>query len=129
DMTSEAAVLDAFHQIRAAFFACDATAIKNLIAENYYGINIYGQIDNRDMILEAYRPGQVRLEQFEVDDLQVRVFGVIGIMTGKGSICGRFGNDRFEHQFRFCDTYLYDNNRWQLMISQGTPIIHPDPSK
>jgi hypothetical protein len=74
------------------------------------------------MILEAYRPGQVKLEQFEVDDLQVRIFGVIGIMTGKGSIYGRFGNDRFEHQLRFCDTYLYDNNRWQLIISQGTQI-------
>lgn len=121
-MTPEEKVLDSFHRIREAFFTADRAALQELVAHDYYGINVYGGIDNRDMMLEAYSPGKVTLEKFDVADLQVRIYGIAGIVTGKGYLCGTYGGDWFEHHLRFCDIYVCRNNRWQLIISQGTPM-------
>lgn len=128
-MSPEDQVLATFHRIRDAYFACDSQALATLIAEDYFSITIYGTVETREAILAAYSPGQVQLETFEVEEQQIKMLGAIAMMTGKGSLSGRFGTDHFAHRLRFCDLYRRNQQHWQLIFSQGTPILQPDPEK
>lgn len=128
-MSPEDQILVTFHRIREAFFACDRSTLETLIAENYLGITIYGGVETREEILAAYSPGQVQLETFEVEEQQLQMMGEVAMITGKGYLSGQFGADRFAHQLRFCDIYRRNHNLWQLIFSQGTPILQPDQAK
>ena len=97
-------------------------AIAELIADDYRAIDLHGQRETRDSILEVYRPGGVKLEAYDVSEQQVDVFTEVGVINGRGFIRGRFGEHLLEHHVRFTDFYIRRDSRWQLFLSQTTTI-------
>ncbi len=121
-MSATDEVLQAFYDIRDALKKPDPHALGRLIAEGYRGFDLRGNVENREAILEFYRPGVARLEEFDVNDLRTHVSGNLGVVTGIGSLSGRFGGDIFEHTLRFCDIFELHDSRWQLIFTQNTEI-------
>lgn len=111
--------------IREAMFNTDVTALQELIAGDYRGFDPQGQPQDREMTLSAYRPGGVRLERYDVEELDLRVVGEVGIVTGIGDIAGTWGPYEFAHHVRFLDLYVHRDGRWQLYLSQVTPLAEP----
>ncbi|MCK7491940.1 MAG: nuclear transport factor 2 family protein [Comamonadaceae bacterium] len=77
-------------------------------------------------MLDAYGPGGVRLDVFEVEDVTVEVFGEVGLLTGLGSISGSYDATEFRHRVRFVDIYLRRDGRWRYCFSQSTEIALDD---
>lgn len=121
-MSQEDDLLDTFHRFRDALFASDTEALDRLLASDYRGYNLRGEFEGREVILEAYRPGAVSLEVFEVRDLQVEVLGEVGIITGVGFISGSFAGEPWEHDLHFLDLYRNGNAGWELLVSHATPM-------
>ncbi len=117
-------VLRTFYDIRDALKGPDPAALDKLIAEDYRGFDLRGDVENREAILEFYQPGRARLEKFEVDDLRTHVSGELGVVTGLGFLSGRFGGDVFDHTVRFCDILVLRDSRWQLLFTQTTEVVH-----
>ena len=117
-------VLRAFYDIRDALRAPDPDALDSLIAEDYRGFDLRGGVEYRETILDFYRPGVARLEKFEVNDLRTYLSENLGIVTGLGSLSGRFGGDSFDHAVRFCDVFVFREERWQLLFTQMTEIVN-----
>lgn len=101
---------------------CDSDALEKLIAQDYRGFDPQGQAQNKDMILEAYRPGGVQLHAYDVEELETRIIESVGIIMGKGRILGQYGEYRFEHYVRFVDVYVHRDGHWLLYYSQVTPL-------
>jgi ketosteroid isomerase-like protein len=118
-------LLAAFEAVRDALLSCDTDSLLDLYAEEFRSHTVRGEVEGRDAVLEAYRPGGVRLEIFEVEDLIAEVIGDVGILTGLGSVSGSFENTAFRHRVRFVDIYLWRNGRWRCHFSQSTEIV-PD---
>jgi len=121
-MPDENGVLDAFHAVRAALLSNDVEKMKTLIALDYRGFNLAGGVDTRDLVLEAYRPGSVKLDKAEVGDLVVDVIGDVGFVSGTSRLSGRFGEHVFGHYFRFLDVFVRREGEWIYYLSQGTEI-------
>ena len=121
-MTPEEEIRATANKIRDALFACDGHAIAELIADDYRAIDLRGQRETRDSILDVYRPGGVKLEAYDVSEQEFDVFTDVGVITGRGFIRGRFGEHLFEHHVRFTDFYIRRDSRWQLFLSQTTTI-------
>ena len=117
-------ILQAFYDIRDALIAPDPRALDKLIAEDYRGFDLRGGVENREAILEFYRPGVARLKEFAVNDLRTQVSGNLAVVTGLGSLSGRFGGDAFNHTVRFCDIFVLRDSRWQLLFTQTTEVEH-----
>jgi len=120
-------LLAAFRAVRDALVAGDRAAILDLYAEDFRSQSLRGEVEGRDVVLAAFGPGGVALDLFEVEDLAVEVFGDVGILTGLGSISGRYDRTEFRHRLRFVDIFLRRDGRWRYHFSQSTEIV-PDES-
>ncbi len=121
-MGSEERLLSAFECFRKALFDSDVAALRALIADDYQGFDPQGRRQSKEMILEAYRPGGVALDRYDVEDIQTRIVGDVGIVTGTGRVEGRYAEDRFAHHVRFVDLYVHRDGGWQLYVGQVTPL-------
>ena len=111
---------DTFNKLRNALLSNDVQMLKNTIAEEYIGYDPQGNPQDLQMTLDAYQPGAVKLDRYDVEETETRIFGDVGIITGMGHIHGIFANCEFEHRLRFLDLYIFRNDRWQLFLSQVT---------
>ena len=93
-----------------------------LMAEEYVGYDPLGNPQDKDMSFDAYQPGGVKLDKYDVENVESRVIGEVGIITGTGYIHGTFAESEFEHHLRFLDLYIHREGRWQLYLSQVTPL-------
>lgn len=116
-------LLEAFRSVRDALLAGDTEAIRELYAEDFRSHSLDGDVEGREAVLEAFAPGGVSLEMFEVEDLRVEVFGEVGVLTGLGSINGRLERKEFRHRVRFVDIFLRRDGRWRYHFSQSTEIV------
>lgn len=115
-------LLATFEKFKQALFECDSDVLRQLVAEDYLGFDPQGQAQDRVMILKAYRPGGVELVAYDVEELETRIIDLVGIITGKGRIYGKYGEYNFEHLVRFTDLYIRRDGHWQLYYSQVTPL-------
>ena len=121
-MKSEDEVLRSFDSIRKALMSNDVSSLETLFAHDYRGFNLRGGVDNRDLILQAYQPGNVKLDTFDVEEKRVEVIGDVGIVTGCGYLHGSYGGETWEHHIRFLDIFINREGRWLYYLSQGTEI-------
>lgn len=122
-MNPEDEVRQAFDVIRTCLMSNDVSLLKTLFAHDYRGFNLRGGVDNRDLIIQAYQPGCVRLDTFDVEDLQVEVIGDVGMVTGQGYLHGSYEGETWEHNIRFLDIFINRKNRWLYYLSQATEIV------
>ena len=121
-MNDEEILLRVFEELRKALFDCDVQALQELISEDYIGYDPTGNPQDRKMTLEAYKPGGAKLDTYDVEGVEVRIAGEIGIITGTGYIHGTYAEAEFEHDLRFLDIYINRGGAWKLYISQVTPL-------
>ena len=120
-------LLDAFHAVRDALLSNDTESLGEFYDEDFRSHSVRGEVEGREAVLEAFRPGGIRLEMFEIEDLAVETIGEVGILTGLGSMSGRLDNTEFRHRVRFVDVFLRRDGRWRYHFSQSTEVV-PDPS-
>ncbi len=116
-------LLAAFRAVRDALLAGDTEALREIYAEDFRSHSLHGDVEGRAAVLDAYGPGGVRLDVFEVEDLTAEVFGEVGLLTGLGSISGSYDAAEFRHRVRFVDIYLQRDGRWRYYLSQSTEIV------
>lgn len=120
-MPDSNAVLDTFHRFRDALFACDTETLDEILAPEYRGYDLNGNLETRSAILEAYRPGTTTISEWEISDLQVEEYPEVGILTGVGYVAGEWKGEPWSHRLRFCDVYVKRGNAWVLLLTQATP--------
>ena len=120
-------LLAAFRAVRDALLSGDTEALRALYSGDFRSHSLSGDVESREAVLEAFGPGGVRLDMFEVEDLAVEIFGEAGILTGLGSISGRYDATEFRHRVRFVDIYLWRDGRWRFHFSQSTEIASDSP--
>jgi ketosteroid isomerase-like protein len=118
-------LMAAFRAVQKGLLAGDTDALRDLYAEDFRSHSLRGDVEGREAVLEAFGPGGVQLEMFEVEDLAVEVKGEVGVLTGLGQISGRAGGAEFRHRVRFVDIFLRCDGRWRYWFSQSTEIV-PD---
>lgn len=124
-MSRKDELLEAFHRFQNALASNDVTELDALMAPDYRGYSIRGELEGRDMVLKAWKPGGISMIEFRHSDLQIDIRGEIGILTGHGYIRGSFQDTPWEHHLHFCDLYLEGNDGWRLLLSHAVEV-HPD---
>jgi len=121
-MSKEKQVLSVFEELREALIDCNESKLARLISNDYQGFSLNGTIENKEIVLQAYKPGCVKLSKYTVEDIKCEVSSDFGIITGKGRIEGRYDEYDFHHEVLFIDIFKFINERWQYYKSQATEI-------
>jgi ketosteroid isomerase-like protein len=116
-------LMAAFQAVQKGLLANDTDALRDLYAEDFRSHSLRGDVEGRQAVLQAFAPGGVRLEMFEIEDISVEVKGEVGILTGLGQINGRADGAEFRHRVRFVDIFLWRDGRWRYWFSQSTEIV------
>lgn len=122
-------LLAAFRSVREALLSNDLESLSELYAEDFRSHSLRGDVEGREEVLEAFKPGGVRLDMFEVEGITAEVFGEVGVLTGLGLISGVFDGAEFRHRVRFVDIFLRRSGRWRYRFSQSTEIEAGGPPR
>lgn len=125
ERANEESVLGVFHELRRAMLANDPEPLRALVAEDYRGSDAGGRMHDREGFLEAYGPGGVELDVFDVSDVETVAWSDAVLVRGTAEIQGRYGPHEFEHRLRFLDVYRRGDAGWQLLASHVCDIA-PD---
>ena len=124
-MTPEDEVRVAFNALRKALMTCNAAGLEELYHDDYRGFNIRGGVDGRELVLQTFKPGGVKLEKYDVKEMDIKVINNVGMVTGRGYISGSYGDHKFEHHVRFLDIFIREAPNWYYYMSQATEIKNP----
>jgi len=107
------------HTINEATRTKDRAALERIYADDYYCVHSNGAAMNKAAELTKNMSEENAWTDFVLDDVVVRVFGDVGILTGrltlKGSAKGFTSGAR-----RFTDIFIRRDGRWQLLNCQTT---------
>lgn len=81
-----------------------------------------GRVLTKAQVMQEFGSGDRRIESGSVDDLNVRVFGDITVVTGRSVLTGTYLGKRASLVQRFTDVFAKRDGRWQAVASQGTQI-------
>lgn len=82
-----------------------------------------GGIENRAQAVESERTDKTVLELLELSELNARVEGDVGVVTGVNRVKGKDAQGKpFDRRVRFTDTFIKRDGRWQVWATQGTTI-------
>ena len=104
----------------------DADALSRIYADEFHLVNFRGTRVDKAAVLRALREGRLRFDSLVVSELHVRVYGDLGIISGRQNQVAREpGPDATPHPkiVRFTHVYVRREGTWQLIASQITPIL------
>jgi ketosteroid isomerase-like protein len=82
-----------------------------------------GGIENRDQAAASAKNDKIVYESLELSELNTRVEGDVGVVTGVNLVKGKDGQGKsFVRRARFTDTFIKRDGRWMVWATQGTLI-------
>ena len=112
-------LVDLEHTINEATRTKDRATLERIYADEYYCVHSNGAAMDKAAELSKNMSAENAWTDFDLDDVVVRVFGDVGILTGrltlKGSAKGFKAGAR-----RFTDIFVRRAGRWQLINCQTT---------
>ena len=117
------ALADIEQQLIKLWLDGDREAYSALLAPDWSVIDMTGRVLTKEQVMEeAFAPADRKIETATIDDVKVRAFDDMAIVTGRTVVAGTFQGTRVSLTHRFTDVFARRNGRWQVVASQATPI-------
>ena len=123
DVAKELAQIE--QKIVKAWLEGDWKTIESILATDWSVIDLTGRLLTRAQVLQELGSGERKIESGSVDDLNVRSFGNIAIVTGRSVLTGTYQGNRASVVQRFTDVFAKRGDGWQVVASQGTQVAQP----
>lgn len=114
-LQAERAVID-------ASIGRDNKALHRLLSEDYVLITEDGEVVNRAQSIAGLNDPDLILENFQTEDVKVRVYGNTAIVTGRYTQKGQQKGVAFTTPYRYTDVYVKKGRAWQLVSAHGSRI-------
>jgi ketosteroid isomerase-like protein len=113
------------HTWKDAVVKRDAAALQRLYADEYVSTDQEGLVWTKaqDIAIDTDTAAFSRVMSYKLDDLKVRVYGDVAVVTGlnmsKGTLFGKAASTKS----RFTDVFVKRDGHWQCVANQATSII------
>ncbi|NNM03767.1 MAG: nuclear transport factor 2 family protein [Gemmatimonadetes bacterium] len=125
-MSRKDEVREAFNAFQSALMSNNADALDRLMAPDYRGFSIRGELEDRQAVLDAWGSSSLSMEEWRHEGIEIEVRGEVGIVTGNGFVSGTFEGVGWEHHVHFCDLYVNSPSGWQVFLSHAVEVSPPD---
>ena len=102
----------------------DMTWFERNLADDYFSVSsVTGKLNSKADDIADMKTRKEVIESAVASNMQVRIEGNTGIVTGIYQLKGRDDKGQpMDRRIRYTDIYLKKDGRWQVIGSQGTPI-------
>lgn len=90
----------------------DMAALDQIWAEEYLGTAPNGRVVTKADLMSAVKGGAIELEQIEFSDLKLRLFGNIGIVTGRADVKAKVDSEDFSGSYRGTGIFIKREDGW-----------------
>ncbi len=100
-----------------------AAAVDQFEADDITSTDPSGRVTTKSEDKEALSSGDMKFESIELSDLKVQVYGNAAVATGTNTLKGTYKGQDISGKYRYTDTWVKRNGKWQVVASQGTKIM------
>lgn len=100
----------------------DVAALSRIVADDWTNIDLEGAILTKAQTLANLKSGEDVYTSAVADEMKVRVYGDAAVVTGRWTIKEQYKGKDVSGQYRFTDTWIKKDGRWQCVVSAGTKI-------
>jgi uncharacterized protein (TIGR02246 family) len=100
----------------------DAKAVDESLADDFTMGTPNGQEVGKDQFLNEVREHALTLTSAKIEDPAVRVYGDAAVVTGVMTIAGKQGDNDLSGSYRFTDTLVKHEGKWQKVAQQLTRV-------
>ena len=103
----------------------DGTLLQRLFAEEYAFTDQDGVVWNKTQDIANVTSGVTRTSSYKLEDLKVRLYGDVAVVTGSNTIKATFQGRDIGGKYRFTDVFVKRSGAWQVVTTQGTLVAKP----
>jgi hypothetical protein len=93
-------------------------AVRRLLADEFRGVGADGSVQNKEELISTTKP-EPEIASLKLSDLKISLAGTTVVLTGLNTAKSTRGQ---VVKFRFTDTFLWRDGRWQVISSQASQV-------
>jgi ketosteroid isomerase-like protein len=109
-------------RLRQAILTGNVAELDALIAEELIFVGHLGQIITKEMDLDAYRSGKMRVDRLELSETEVRPMGEVVLVITRCSLAGSYDHEAFAGDFRYTRVWHRRDTGWQIVAGHCSAI-------
>jgi|GEM_PF-467422 len=113
----------------AAMVSGDAAALERILAEEIMDTDPVGRPWTKAQSIAALKSGTMKATSWAMDDMKVHVYGDTAVVTGRTTLTGRFHGEDISGQYRWTDTFVRRDGRWQCVATHASRITEAGDDK
>lgn len=126
-LLSEETVVRMNSEYESSLRASDVTALQRILAPDFLFITSSGEVRGRQELLRSYGAKEVNLKVFASENVRVRFYGSVGILTAditkEGDyVSGPRAGTVFTGRYRFTRVYACGPQGWQLASTHESQL-------
>jgi ketosteroid isomerase-like protein len=122
DTAVEQQLINVERQWKQAVVDRDPVALGQFYADEYISTDSEGLVFTRSQDIEIDTAGPSRLTAFTFDDLRVRVYGEVAVVTGRIDTTGMLAGAPSQGRSRFTDVFVKRDGRWLCVATHTTAV-------
>jgi ketosteroid isomerase-like protein len=96
--------------------------LQQLYADEFVAGTSQGDVLDKAQLLARVKSPDHTYDELHSDDVQVRVYGNVAIMTDHTTVRGTDKGHPFGGDLRFVRIFVKKHGKWQIVLGQGTPL-------
>ena len=99
-----------------------AAAVDQFEADDIISTDPSGRVTDKAQDKQDVSSGDLKFQSMELSDLKVHVYGNTAVATGANTLKGTYKGQDISGTYRFTDTWVKRNGKWQAVASQATKV-------
>jgi ketosteroid isomerase-like protein len=99
-----------------------AAAVDQYEADDIIDTDPSGRVTNKAQDKADLSSGDLKFQSIQLSDLNVHVYGDTAVAAGTSTIKGTYKGQDISGMYRFTDTWVMRNDKWQAVASQSTKL-------
>ena len=100
----------------------DFSTLERMMSDDFTYTHSTGQVQTKAELLADFKSGKRVFKSLKQEDVQVRIYGNVAIVTGRCTLLGVNAGKDFELPMRFIEVYSNSNGSWQWVTWQSTRL-------
>jgi len=97
-------------------------AVDQYEADDIISTDPTGRVTGKEDDKKDLLSGDLKFQSMELSELNVRVYGNTAVAAGANTLKGTYKEQDISGKYRFTDTWVKRNGKWQVVASQATKV-------
>ena len=99
-----------------------AAAVDQYEADDIIATDPSGRVTNKTQDKLDLSSGDFKIQSEELSDVRVRIYSNTAVASGTNIVKGTYKGQDINGKYRFTDTWVKRNGKWQVVASQYTKV-------